>query len=63
MSYVEPPLPKSYLFVEDDQTTVGGQGSLAKIYRPPAGFANVNIVKDYRWTLSNAVRETAPKVI
>lgn len=55
------------LFVPRQQTTANGQKSLAPIYAPPPGndgsYAYVNITKDYPWTLSESVRETAPRVI
>lgn len=55
------------LFVPVEQTTANGQGSLAPIYAPPPGrpgsYAYINVTKDYPWTLSEAVRETAPRVI
>lgn len=54
----------AYLYVEENQTSFGGQGSLAKIYKPGPASNNgkINVVKDFPWTLSKSVRETAPVV-
>jgi hypothetical protein len=55
------------LFQKATQTTIGGQGSLAAIYKPTGSgnstYSYVNVTKEYDWTLSESVRETAPIVI
>jgi len=55
------------LFVPAEQITANGQGSLVSIYAPPPGttgsYAYVNVTKDYPWTLSESVRENAPRII
>jgi len=37
-----------------------GSGSLAGLYTPGSNGGYVNVTKDYQWTLSEAVRESAP---
>lgn len=54
------------LFQKATQTTIGGQGSLAAIYKPSGGpnaYGYVNVTKDYQWTLSQSIRDSAPCVI
>jgi hypothetical protein len=53
------------LFTKGQQTTIAGQGSLAAIYKPTGKgeYAYVNVTNDYQWTLSEAVRSNAPRVI
>jgi len=53
------------LFTKGQQTTIGGQGSLAAIYKPTGSsdYAYVNVTNDYQWTLSEAVRSNAPRAI
>lgn len=47
-----------------DDTQRQGSGSLASLYRPGPASNNgfVNVTKDYPWTLSQSVRESAPIV-
>lgn len=54
----------AYLYREENQASFGGQGSLAKIYKPGPGSNNgyVNVTKNFPWTLSQSVRESAPIV-
>lgn len=51
----------AYLF---NDTQRQGSGSLASLYKPGPASNNgkINVVKDFPWTLSKSVRETAPTV-
>lgn len=50
-------------------TSTFGTGSLANLYTPPGGasgakkYSYLNITKNFPWTLSESVRETAPRII
>lgn len=52
------------LFRKQQQTVAGGPGGLASIYVPAGGnYGYVNVTKDYPWTVSEAAKSSAGRVI
>jgi hypothetical protein len=52
------------LFKTEAPATAYGRAGLANLYKPANGtYSYVNVTKNYPWTLSESVKETAPRVI